>query len=227
MIELIDLSKQYGRRLALQGLHLRFEQGKTYGIVGENGAGKTTLFRCLAGLESHEGEIRSPFAPPLKDHLVFLPTEPYFFDKMTGREYIQLHCNARGTRVDDLDRRNVFDLPLDQYAVAYSTGMKKKLALTAILLQPAELYILDEPFNGVDVQSNMVISEVLDRLHGMGKTILISSHIFSTLRDCCQEIMLLKDGRVLRQVGVDDFDDLERQMRDFSVGDRVERLFEP
>lgn len=79
-----------------------FETGKVYGIVGENGAGKTTLFRCIAGLDPFTGSVQS-LVTPLKDHLGFLQTEPYFIAKITGFEYLQLLSNARGTGRIDFD----------------------------------------------------------------------------------------------------------------------------
>jgi ABC-2 type transport system ATP-binding protein len=224
MISIGGLSKKYGSKAALTDINLLFEPGKAYGVVGENGAGKTTLFRCIAGLENFEGSLRSPYIA-LKDNLGFLPTEPYFFSKITGREHIQLLCNARNVPTGDIDHKNIFELPLDQYASTYSTGMKKKLALTAILLQKNEVFILDEPFNGVDVQSNMIIAEIIHRLKSDGKTLIISSHIFSTLRDSCDEIVLLKNGNLVKKIEKDEFDRLEQEMRDFSIGDRIDRLF--
>lgn len=223
MISIENLSKYYGSHQVLKGINLQLAAGQVHGIVGENGAGKTTLFKCIAGLEDYEGSIQGDFKP-LKNHLGLLPTDPYFFSKITGREYLQLLCNARHLPLPDLDEKNIFDLPLNQYAATYSTGMKKKLALTAILLQQNEVFILDEPFNGVDIQSNMVITEIIQKLRSLGKTVLISSHIFSTLNDTCDRIYLLKDGQFVRQAGRDGFADLEAEMRLFTVGDRVARL---
>ncbi len=223
MIRINNLSKTYGSNQVLNDVNLHFETGKVYGIVGENGAGKTTLFKCIAGIETHEGEIESEF-PILKNHLGFLQTIPYFFSKITGREYLQLLSNARDINVEDLDNRNIFELPLDQYASTYSTGMKKKLALTAILMQKNDLFILDEPFNGVDIQSNMVIMEIIKKLKEIGKTMLISSHIFSTLSETCDEIYLLKEGKIIKKASKAEFAVLDQEMKNFTVGSRIERL---
>lgn len=223
MIQLEHLSKAYGSQIVLRDLNLSFEKGFVYGIVGENGSGKTTLFKCITGLESFHGKVNSPF-DSLKDHTGYLPTDLFFFSKMTGREYLRLLCNARHLQETDLDGKNVFDLPLDHYALTYSTGMKKKLALTAILLQPNEVYILDEPYNGVDIHSNMMITEIIHRLKALGKTILISSHIFSTLKETCDYIHVIEDGQITRSVGVDEFNALENEMKNFTVQDKVNRL---
>ena len=223
MIEVRNLSKRYGTKEVLKNINIQFDKGKVYGIVGENGAGKTTLFRCIADLEDCEGEISSN-PNPIKNHLGLLLTEPFFFQKITGKEYIQLLCNARSIKIADIQERNIFDLPLNQYASTYSTGMKKKLALTAILLQDNEYFILDEPFNGVDIQSNIIITEIIHKLRELDKTIIISSHIFSTLSDTCDEIHLLSNGNFIKSVQKADFSALETEMRQMTIGNKIEKL---
>ncbi len=223
MIHIKNLSKSFGNKEVLKNIDLEVKKGKVYGIVGENGAGKTTLFRCIAGLEKYKGQFSSNFTP-LKDHLGLLLTEPFFFSKITGKEYLQLLAKARGIKLTDVEDRNVFNLPLNQYASTYSTGMKKKLALTAILLQQNDLYILDEPFNGVDIQSNQLITEIIHKLKSLEKLVIISSHIFSTLAETCDEIFLMKEGKVIRKVIKEDFNKLELEMKSFTIGNRIDRL---
>ena len=223
MISIQNLSKSFGAKQVLKNITIQFNKGQVYGIVGENGAGKTTLFRCIAGLENYEGQIISELSS-LKNHLGLLFTEPFFFTKITGREYIRLLCNARKERVSNIDDKNIFDLPLNQYASTYSTGMKKKLALLAIFLQNNQCFVLDEPFNGVDIHSNIIIIDLIHKLKDLGKTIIISSHIFSTLSDTCDEIYLLKEGEIIQKVFREDFEALELEMREFTVGNKIERL---
>ncbi|TYA53895.1 ABC transporter ATP-binding protein [Formosa maritima] len=223
MIKIENLSKFYGKKQVLNSINLEFKKGKIYGIVGENGAGKTTLFRCISGLENYNGNILSDYTK-LKDHLGLLLTEPYFFSKITGKEYIQLLAYARQTKLTNIEDKNIFDLPLKQYASTYSTGMKKKLALTAILLQENNVFILDEPFNGVDIQSNLIITEIIKRFKKLEKTVIISSHIFSTLAETCDEIYLMKNGEIVKKVEQADFNKLENEMKEFTVGNRIDKL---
>ena len=223
MIKIENLSKFYGKKQVLNSINLEFKKGKIYGIVGENGAGKTTLFRCISGLENYKGNITSDYNK-LKDHLGLLLTEPFFFSKITGKEYIQLLANARQTKLTKIEDKNIFDLPLNQYASTYSTGMKKKLALTAILLQENNVFILDEPFNGVDIQSNLIITEIIKRFKKLEKTVIISSHIFSTLAETCDEIYLMKNGEIIKKVDKAEFNNLEKEMKEFTIGNRIDKL---
>jgi len=223
MIKIENLLKFYGKKQVLNSINLEFKKGKIYGIVGENGAGKTTLFRCISGLENYKGNISSDYTK-LKDQLGLLLTEPYFFSKITGKEYIQLLANARQTKLANIEDKNIFDLPLNQYASTYSTGMKKKLALTAILLQENNVFILDEPFNGVDIQSNLIISEIIKRFKKLEKTVIISSHIFSTLSETCDEIYLMKNGEIIKKVEQTEFNKLEKEMKEFTIGNKINKL---
>lgn len=225
MIQINKLSKSFGMKRVLNAIELTLEPGKVYGIVGENGAGKTTLFRCIAGLERFEGSIISD-KMPLKNHLGLLLTDAYFFTKITGYEYLQLCCNARNVPNVLIEDKNIFDLPLQQYASTYSTGMKKKLAMTGVLLQNNDYFILDEPFNGVDIQSNIVLTAIILKLKELKKTVLISSHIFATLNDTCDEIHLLKDGIIAKSVHQSEFYLLEEEMKQQSIGNKINVFFE-
>lgn len=223
MIKILNLKKEFGENQVLNGVTATLVEGNVYGIVGENGSGKTTLFRCLAGLENYKGEIEYD-GGMLKNELGLLLTEPFFMTKITGLEYLKFMCQARSINSGNLLERNVFDLPLNRYAETYSTGMKKKLALTAILLQENKVFILDEPFNGVDIQSNILISEIILKLKVLNKTIILSSHIFSTLSDTCDQIFLLKKGEFSNPILKHEYAELEKSMKEETVLKRLYKL---
>ncbi len=223
MIKLSSLNKSFGTHRVLKDINTSFKRGRIIGIVGENGAGKTTLFNCMAGLENCEGHIEYS-GNNLKNVMGFLPTNPYFITKITGKEYLRLVCNARNSKVENLEEINIFELPLDQYAETYSTGMKKKLALTAILIQENEVFILDEPFNGVDIHSNMIIKEILLKLKSLNKIVILSSHIFSTLSESCDLILHLKDGEIIKTAEKNDFSMIEDSLKLEGVSNKIEKL---
>ncbi len=212
MLILKDLSKKYGNHQILDKINLSFSHGEVHGLVGENGAGKTTLFKCMTGLEIHEGEVIYE-SGILKNVAGYLPTFPYYFSNMSGYEYLLLLCKARGIHIKNIYDYNFFELPLKQYAETYSTGMQKKLAITGLLLQKNQVFILDEPFNGVDVSSNMIIKDILAKLKSLKKIIVMSSHIFSSLQDSCDYLHYLKDGKIKYSLPRGSFGQIEEEMK--------------
>lgn len=225
MIQIKNLSKSFGKNKVLTDINISLDKAMVYGIVGINGAGKTTLFNCIAGLEDYLGDITTKI-DNFRNKTGILHTDPYFFDMLTGREYLTLICRARHIPLPNFDLKNIFDLPLDEYATLYSTGMKKKLAITGILIQKNEFYILDEPFNGVDIQSNIIITEIIQKLKSLGRTTLISSHIFSTLNKVCDIIFVLENNTITRKVVKEDFDKLEAEIIESTIGRDIDELMQ-
>jgi ABC-2 type transport system ATP-binding protein len=133
-------------------------------------------------------------------------------------------ANARKRKIDDIENKNIFDLPLNRYVSEFSTGMKKKLAVTAILLQNNTYFILDEPFNGIDLQGNLIISEIIHKLKTLNKIVILSSHIFSTLTETCDEIHLLHEGKQSKHVQKDEFNKLESEMKALLIGKKIEKM---
>lgn len=224
MIQVVDLHKSFGKKNVLKGISFNLEPGNIYGLVGENGAGKTTLFRCMSGLENFSGTIQSNFEQPIKYVTGYLPAELYFLPFITGEEHLELLIKARGKNTETTKTHNIFNLPLQQFASQYSTGMQKKLALTGILLQENQLFILDEPFNGVDIQSNQLICEILSLLKSKGKTVILSSHIFSTLNEVCDTLFHLRDGEIIQTAKKGDFSKIERDILQHDIRDRIHGL---
>jgi len=226
MLEIQNLHKAYGSHVVLHDVSLNLLPGTIHGLVGANGAGKTTLINCLYGLENDfTGTILDTAGRALREHTGLLPYEPYFYPRLTGREYLEFCLQARRRPLTDFAGWNqLLELPLDQYADEYSAGMRKKLALLALLVQQFDYLILDEPFNGLDLEANLLLKALLRRLRERGTGILLTSHILGALTETADEITVLVGGRVQRHYLAAEFGTLERDLLDSLHREKLELL---
>lgn len=211
LINITDLSKNYGKTNVLHGLSVTYQSGMIYGLAGENGAGKTTLFNCIMGLTGYAGCIDK--ASDIS--IGYLPAENHFYSMITGYEYLDFCIKAKGKKIDRTrveETNKMFQLPLHRYASEYSTGMKKKLALMALLLQDNDLYILDEPFNGVDLYGCIQLKKIIRSLKTGGKTLLLSSHQITILRELCDSIDYLSRHTIVRRYTDEPVEEIERSI---------------
>ncbi|MBF9144036.1 ATP-binding cassette domain-containing protein [Hymenobacter properus] len=216
MLEILNLRKAFGSHVVLREVSLTLRPGSIHGLVGANGAGKTTLINCLYGLEKDfTGTVKTAAGRPVREHTGLLPYEPYFYPRLTGREYLEFCLQARGRPLTDFTGWNqLLELPLDQFAEEYSAGMRKKLALLALLVQNFDYLILDEPFNGLDLEANLLLKEILKRLRDRGTGILLTSHILGALTETSDEISVLVGGRIQRHYQAAEFGTLEKDLLD-------------
>lgn len=194
MLTLDQVQLQYGDHAVLTGLSADFPSGEIHGIVGMNGSGKTSLLRAIHGSVPFQGgQILWNDVPTHRRMVGFLETQNYFYPRITGGEYLELFLSSYPDF--DLDGWNaLFDLPLDHLVDGYSTGMKKKLAFMGLLALDRPILILDEPFNGLDLESNEALQQILPKLKRPDRLILITSHIKDTLISICHRIHLLRGG---------------------------------
>lgn len=212
MVTITHVNKHFGDLQVLRNISLSFEYGKVYGLMGENGAGKSTLFRCIVGLEHYKGVID---LDNRERHLGYLPDIPYYYTYVTGYEYIEFCLSARGMKItrDAIDRANEhFRLPLRKFATRYSLGMKKRLALLALILQDHDILVLDEPFNGMDLAGCILLKQWIRNLRKQGKLIIVSSHIISSLTDICDEIYYMHEGEVVQHYKGQSADSIEQDI---------------
>jgi ABC-2 type transport system ATP-binding protein len=228
MLSIRELHKSYYHLPVLRGVSLNLRPGSVHGLVGANGAGKTTLIHCLYGLVSdYQGEVRETTGLIIRECTGLLPYEPYFYPRLTGREYVTFCLQARRQPVAGIDAWNeLLELPLEQYAETYSAGMKKKLALLALLVQPLRYLVLDEPFNGLDLSANLLLQQVLRRLRDQGTGILLTSHILTSLTEVCDEITVLAEGQVQRHYTGQQFGELTGDLLSAMHQDKLRRLAE-
>ncbi len=211
MITIKDLTVSYTpERKILDSLNLMLEENRIHGIVGLNGAGKTTLFETIFGFKQVDnGAILLNDHAISKKDIAYLPAENFFYSFITGREYMALFYNPQFC----LKQWNeLTKLPLDQVIDEYSTGMKKKLALLGIIKQNKPIIILDEPFNGLDVEMCRILHLILMQLKDKGKTIIISSHIIETLTNLCDYIYYLSNGAIKSICDKTNFADFETML---------------
>lgn len=221
MIEVGKLTVSYGKNVVLDKLNVRFSPGTIHGILGTNGAGKSTFFNTLYGLKkSEEGSVILNNVPIQKRDVAFLQTDNFFYPLMKGKEYLQLVAPTKNYQ----QWNDIFQLPLDEFVEDYSTGMKKKIAFMGLILLDREVYILDEPFNGVDLQSNEILIRIIQSLKEKGKYILISSHILSSLLVVSDAIHRLQNRQFDEPILRADFAQFETDFRNEISGEISDKL---
>jgi len=229
MLKINNLNISYQQNKVLKNLNITFQEGEIHGILGMNGAGKSTFFNGICGIKPIDsGTCLLNDEWVNSDQIAFMQTHTYFYPYMKGIEYLQL-IGKNNPDFDPFHWNKMFGLPLDDMVENYSTGMKKKLVFIGVLSQDRPIMILDEPFNGVDVESNEKIIQVLDFLRKKGKIILLSSHIIHSLTSCCDKVSYLKNGafaQCYEQANFDALQTLVSELVSQDVADVLENLSE-
>lgn len=212
MISIRNLTMSYEKKLVLNCTSYDFELSQVHGIVGLNGAGKTTFFNLLAKfLKPRSGECALNDKEIKRSDLAFLETVNYFYSDITGKEYLEIFSSSNiQFNLDAINK--LFQLPLNEVIETYSTGMKKKLALLAVIKQNKEIYIFDEPFNGLDLETNKSLEIIIELLKTKGKTIFISSHILSPLITVCDKVHIMKQGSFTNSYSKNQFGEIDKEL---------------
>jgi ABC-2 type transport system ATP-binding protein len=228
MIETRDLTKMYGELYALNRLTLKLERGDVYGFIGPNGAGKTTAMRILATLLNPTGGEATVCgysiynnAKEIRRLMGYMPDFFGVYDDMKVVEYLEFFAAAY--RITGPARRKKCDQVLDLVDLGYkrdalvtslSRGMTQRLGLARVLLHEPQVLLLDEPASGLDPRARIDMRNLLKELRGMGKTILVSSHILPELADICNKIGIIERGQLLFD---GDVESAIRQVRQHTV----------
>ena len=224
MISVEGLTVRYGRHVVLSGLDLELEAGRVHGLVGRNGTGKTTLLDTLYGfVHADAGRMLFRGAPLRRGDVGYLQASNHFYPRLTGREYLRVFRSARPDF--DIEGWNqLFELRLDALVETYSLGMRKKLALLGVLSLGRPFLVLDEPYNGLDLETNHILGRLLRELTARGTTVLVTSHVLGTLKDGCDAVHLLAGGRIPRRFGPAEYAEIEDHLLDKEVARKLERV---
>jgi ABC-2 type transport system ATP-binding protein len=211
MISIVQLRVQYGAQVILHDVTLDLVPG-IHGIVGLNGSGKTTLLNTLAGfLRPTGGTVKAGEKALTGREVGLLETNPFFYPRITGREYLELF-RLSNPAFDTEGWNRLFALPLDRLIDHYSTGMRKKLAFLGVVCLNRPVVILDEPYNGVDLESYRTMKQVIATLNDGRRVILITSHVLESLTSLCDHIHHLHNGRIGLTAPREAFSDLESRL---------------
>lgn len=219
VIEVRGLVKTFGATRALDGLDLVVERGQVHGFLGPNGAGKTTTLRVLLGmLHADSGDVRLLDGDPWRDavalhrRLAYVPGDVELWPALTGGETIDVLGRMRGGLDQSRRDRLVEQFQLDPgtKVSAYSKGNRQKVALVAALAADVELYVFDEPTDGLDPLMSEVFRSSVAELRAAGRTVLLSSHVLAEVDAVCDHISIVRAGRRVETGALADLRHLQR-----------------
>lgn len=211
MIEIKGVTKKYGEKVALADLNLHIKAGEIFGFLGHNGAGKSTTIKSLVSIiEPTEGEITIDGLDLAKDRLAikskiaYVPDSPDLFLQLTANEYWNLIAAAYGLNSTESFPRlqeliELFDMQehVDETLESFSHGMRQKTILIGALLPDPDIWILDEPLQGLDPQASYDLKELMKEHAKKGKTVIFSTHVLDTAQQLCDELAILKQGKLI------------------------------
>ncbi len=218
MIKVEHVQKRYRNVDALRDLNMEIPHGSIYGLIGPNGAGKTTLLRILGALiPPTKGEVwfddeEVSKAPSIIQRKIgYMPDFFGVYPDLTSVEYLEFYAGIHGvprakrTRVVN-DLLELVDLTTKREALVetLSRGMKQRLCLARALVHDPEVLLLDEPASGLDPRARVELRELLRTLQGMGKTIVISSHILLEMAEMCSEVAIIQGGKLVVSGSMDE-----------------------
>ncbi|MBK9169268.1 MAG: ABC transporter ATP-binding protein [Bryobacterales bacterium] len=225
-----DLRKMYGTKAAVDGVDLVVPRGCFFGFLGPNGAGKSTTIRMLTGLiPPTSGSIELLGLPmpqasvQIRRRIGLVPDESLLFDRLTGAEFLEFVGRMYGLRRDVARTRArdllaLFELADDRKLIAeYSKGMRKRVAMAAALIHGPELFLMDEPFEGVDAVGARLMKGILLDLVAQGSTIFLTSHVLEVVERLCDRVAIIHHGRIAVEGTLDELRAGEETLEDLFV----------
>jgi ABC-2 type transport system ATP-binding protein len=212
-IAIANLRKVYGGKAAVDGLSLSIPRGSFFGFLGPNGAGKSTTIRMLTGLiPPTSGTIELLGLPmpaeetAIKQRIGLVPDDSLLFDRLTGLEFLEfvgrMYSLARPlARQRAVELLELFELSDEGRKIIgeYSKGMRKRVAMAASLIHRPELFLMDEPFEGVDAVGARVMKDILLDQVKHGATIFLTSHVLEVVERLCDHAAIINDGKIVAE----------------------------
>ena len=227
MLESRELTKSFGSCVAVDHVSIRLEPGHVYAMLGPNGSGKTTWMKMAAGLiKPSSGEIlyeERPVGVESRRHIAYMSTEPYFYSWMTvkdvGRYYADCFEDFSMDRYQDLLRR--MELKEEMKTRTLSSGMMAKLKIAVTMARDAKVYMLDEPFNGIDLLARDEIRACILQFATYDKILLLSSHLVEEMEAVADRAVFIKEGHLVECVDLESM----RMEHGISMADRYRQIY--
>jgi ABC-2 type transport system ATP-binding protein len=211
MIELDQVTKAYGAKVAVDGLSLRIEAGELFAFLGPNGAGKTTTIKLMCGLLfPTAGTVRvggfdmQTQGDQARRHLSYVPDQPYLYEKLTGREFLQFIADMYGLpsaqgrqRVEEMIALFGLEDFIDDLSERFSHGMRQRTVFAAALLHQPRVLVVDEPTVGLDPRSVRLLKDLLRREADRGVTVFLSTHSLDIAQELADRIGIVDRGRLI------------------------------
>ncbi len=211
MIKITNLTKKYKQKIAVDNLSLTVEKGTICGFIGHNGAGKTTTLKALMGLiEFDDGDITingysiKTDALKAKEIMAYIPDNPDIYDFMKGIDFLnfiadvyKIETNTRKTLIEKYAKQFEIHDALNDVISSYSHGMKQKLVIISALIHSPQVLILDEPFVGLDPKASHTLKSLMRQMCDNGGCILFSTHVLEVAQNLCDNIAIIKQGKLL------------------------------
>ncbi len=219
MIRIDNVTKVYGKTVAVDKLNLHVRKGEVFGFLGPNGAGKTTTLKMLAGLLTPtEGVLtvagHDTQKEPLKAKMAtgFVPDKPYIYEKLTGREFLEFvrdiyRVNGDRKIIEKQESMiEMFSLKewLNELVESYSHGMRQKLIITSALIHNPKAFIIDEPMVGLDARGMRQVKDMFRSVADGGAAVLMSTHIMAIAEAVCDRIGILRKGKLVAMGALDE-----------------------
>lgn len=206
-----NLRKVYGTKAAVDGLDMEVPQGCFFGFLGPNGAGKTTTIRMLMGLAPPTSGSIELLGLPMPEHseevkarIGLVPDESLLFDHLTGLEFVEFVGRMYGltrptAKHRALELLALFELDSEPRKLIsdYSKGMRKRVAMAAALIHRPDLFLLDEPFEGVDAVGARLMKDILTEQVRHGATVFITSHVLEVVERLCDRVAIIQEGKIV------------------------------